>query len=65
LLYATCSIFSAENHLQVSAFLQSHPEARLLPLSSIPEGSEIANIKGQLLPDPRHDGFFYALLQKD
>jgi len=65
LLYATCSIFSAENHLQVSAFLQSHPEARLLPLSSFPAGPEIANIMGQLLPDPRHDGFFYALLQKD
>lgn len=65
LLYATCSIFAAENQLQVSAFLQSHPEARLLPLSSIPDGPQIGNIKGQLLPDPRHDGFFYALLQKD
>jgi 16S rRNA (cytosine967-C5)-methyltransferase len=65
LLYATCSIFSAENQLQISAFLQSHPEARLLPMSSIPDGPQIGNIKGQLLPDPRHDGFFYALLQKD
>ncbi len=65
LLYATCSIFSAENQLQISAFLQSHPEARLLPMSSIADGPQIGNIKGQLLPDPRHDGFFYALLQKD
>jgi 16S rRNA (cytosine967-C5)-methyltransferase len=70
LLYATCSIFSAENQLQIAAFLQSHPEAKALPLS-IPDCSgiedirKIANTQGQLLPDPRHDGFFYALLQKD
>ena len=64
LLYATCSVFPEENQLQVAAFLQSHPEARLLPLSDIPDGPEIGNIKGQILPDSRHDGFFYALLQK-
>jgi 16S rRNA (cytosine967-C5)-methyltransferase len=64
LLYATCSVFPAENQLQISTFLQSHPEARLLPLSDIPDGPEIGNIKGQILPDSRHDGFFYALLQK-
>jgi 16S rRNA (cytosine967-C5)-methyltransferase len=64
LLYATCSIFPAENQLQVAAFLQSHPEAKLLPLSGFPEGPKIGNIPGQILPDPRHDGFFYALLQK-
>ena len=70
LLYATCSIFSAENQLQIAALLQSHPEAKALALS-IPDGSgigdiqAIANTQGQLLPDPRHDGFFYALLQKD
>jgi len=64
LLYATCSVFPAENQLQIAAFLQSHPEARLLPLSGIPDGPEIANIKGQILPDSRHDGFFYALLQR-
>jgi 16S rRNA (cytosine967-C5)-methyltransferase len=64
LLYATCSVFPAENQLQIAAFLQSHPEARLLPLSGIPDGPEIGNIKGQILPDSRHDGFFYALLQR-
>jgi 16S rRNA (cytosine967-C5)-methyltransferase len=63
-LYATCSVFPAENQLQIAAFLQSHPEASLLPLSGIPDGPEIENIKGQILPDPRHDGFFYALLQR-
>ncbi len=64
LLYATCSVFPDENQLQIAAFLQSHPEARLLPLSDIPEGPEIGKIKGQILPDSRHDGFFYALLQR-
>jgi len=64
LLYATCSVFPEENQAQVSAFLQGHSEARLLPPSGIREGPEIGNIKGQILPDPRHDGFFYALLQK-
>lgn len=64
LLYATCSIFPAENQLQVAAFLQAHPEAKLLPLSGFPVGPTIGNIPGQILPDPRHDGFFYVLLQK-
>ena len=64
LLYATCSVFAAENQLQVSTFLRSHPEAKLLPLFDLPDGPEIGNVKGQILPDARHDGFFYALLQK-
>jgi len=64
LLYATCSVFPEENQLQIAAFLRSHPEARSLPLSDIPDGPEIGTIDGQILPDSRHDGFFYALLQK-
>ena len=64
LLYATCSVFPEENQVQVSAFLRAHSEAQLLPPSGIWEGPEIGNINGQILPDPRHDGFFYALLQK-
>lgn len=57
LLYVTCSLFPAETHLQVEAFLADHKEATRLPLRDFPEPS------GQLLPDARHDGFFYALLQ--
>jgi 16S rRNA (cytosine967-C5)-methyltransferase len=57
LLYVTCSLFPAETHLQVEAFLARHREAALLPLRDFPEPS------GQLLPAARHDGFFYALLQ--
>jgi 16S rRNA (cytosine967-C5)-methyltransferase len=64
LLYATCSVFAAENQAQVDAFLARHPDARAetpdLPCS--PDG-------GQLLPAARgaehnHDGFFYARLRK-
>lgn len=64
LLYATCSVFAAENAEQISTFLESHPEATLLPLSGIPASAAGERIAGQILPDTRHDGFFYALLQK-
>src|SRR5262249_31567875 len=62
LLYVTCSVFPQETELQLTAFLQAHPDATRLELSGI---AEIGNIQGQILPDSRHDGFFYALLQKD
>lgn len=58
LLYATCSVFPEENLVQIERFMQGHPDARLLPLS------RIGAMDGQLLPDSRHDGFFYALLRK-
>lgn len=58
LLYATCSVFAEENQRQIAAFLQRHPDARLLPLD------DPTLHHGQLLPDDRHDGFFYALLTK-
>ena len=70
LLYATCSIFRAENQDIVEQFLRKTPNARqinfthLLPTSvdnqaAIPELDD-----GQLLPNDVHDGFFYALLEK-
>lgn len=59
LLYATCSVFAAENAQQASAFLARHPDAKALPAP------------GQLLPRAgdvplaaQHDGFFYALFAK-
>ncbi len=58
LLYATCSIFQQENEQVVEAFLAHQPDARRLPVT-LPD-----DMNGQLLPDGRHDGFFYALLQK-
>jgi 16S rRNA (cytosine967-C5)-methyltransferase len=58
LLYATCSVFPVENQAQIADFLSAHKNARRLPIT------ELAQPDGQLLPDARHDGFFYALLQK-
>lgn len=65
LLYVTCSVFIEENQAQVDQFLQHHPDARQLPLPShlIPPG--ISQMHGQLIPSQVHDGFFYALLQKN
>lgn len=59
LLYATCSVFQQENEEVIAAFLAQRPDARRLPIA-LPN-----DIAGQLLPDDQHDGFFYALLQKN
>jgi 16S rRNA (cytosine967-C5)-methyltransferase len=56
LLYATCSIFPGENEAVVAAFVASESTARQLPL---PDGA-----RAQWLPDAEHDGFYYALIQK-
>lgn len=58
MLYATCSLFGAENAVQVAAFLERHADARLEPVD-VPGARE-----GQLLPGPDSDGFFYARLLK-
>lgn len=59
LLYATCSVFHQENELVVAAFLEQQRGARRLPVLLADD------IAGQLLPGDLHDGFFYALLQKN
>jgi 16S rRNA (cytosine967-C5)-methyltransferase len=56
LLYATCSVFPQENTQTVESFLARNDGARGLPLAGL--------AGGQILPDARHDGFFYALLEK-
>lgn len=63
LLYATCSVFHEENQLQIAQFLEHHRDARRLTLPA-PE-LQLQQVAGQLLPDEWHDGFFYALLQKE
>jgi 16S rRNA (cytosine967-C5)-methyltransferase len=65
LLYATCSVFRAENEQQVEAFLARHDNAVALPMR-LPSADALG---GQLLPSARgpehnHDGFFYARLTK-
>jgi 16S rRNA (cytosine967-C5)-methyltransferase len=66
LLYATCSVFRAENEDQIEAFLARHADAATATLV-LAQGVEAPS--GQLLPaagraEHNHDGFFYALLQK-
>lgn len=57
LLYVTCSIFSEEDHEIIDGFAARHPDARIL--------GGMPGRDGLLLPDDEHDGFYYALLQKD
>lgn len=57
LLYATCSVFTAEGERQTQAFASRHADAQRL------------DAPGQLLPTmgdggDQHDGFFYALFTK-
>ncbi|AYH49716.1 16S rRNA (cytosine(967)-C(5))-methyltransferase RsmB [Dickeya fangzhongdai] len=60
LVYATCSILPEENHQQVAAFLQRHPDAALVDTGS-PQHPGI-----QKLPAAEDgDGFFYAKLVKN
>lgn len=62
LLYATCSVFHEENREQIERFLEHHSDARHLTLPGLHTNAQLP--AGQILPDTRHDGFFYALLQK-
>ncbi len=56
MLYVTCSLFPEENSLQVARFAARHPDCQRVPLD--------AALERTLLPDADHDGFFFALLEK-
>jgi 16S rRNA (cytosine967-C5)-methyltransferase len=60
LLYVTCSVFARENQQVIDAFLAQHPEAAQQEMPLLPGTA----VRGQMLPDEQHDGFFYALLHK-
>lgn len=66
LLYVTCSIFEAENQHIMAAFRKRHAAAKTLP--TVHSGADAALlpdlVEGQLLPDELHDGFYFALLEK-
>jgi 16S rRNA (cytosine967-C5)-methyltransferase len=62
LLYATCSVFHEENHLQVERFVKRQRDAERVILAPAEDDPQLP--AGQLLPDRQHDGFFYALLRK-
>jgi 16S rRNA (cytosine967-C5)-methyltransferase len=64
LLYCTCSLFLAEGQQQVETFLAHNTDATLLPSPGhlIPV---ISSKQDTVTDNPEeHDGFFYALLQK-
>jgi 16S rRNA (cytosine967-C5)-methyltransferase len=67
LLYVTCSVFKEENQDQIDQFLQKNSDAVQLPINHILDTTHqnITHIQGQLIPTNSHDGFFYALLQKN
>lgn len=67
LLYVTCSIFHEENQGQIDKFLQENTDATQ-HIGSCDDAEHAVPLKvenGQLIPCDVHDGFFYALLQKN
>ena len=63
LLYATCSVFKAENHAQIQAFVATHSDAKVIPLNI--NAAINTEFGSQILPGSENrDGFFYALLEK-
>ena len=56
LFRSTCSVFPQENEAVIEAFMARVAQARRLPL---PDAAA-----AQWLPGADHDGFFYALIQK-
>ncbi len=66
LLYVTCSIFDEENQRQIDQFLSQTDNAKQLPVQQLGSASfpGLLHQGNQLVPNQKHDGFFYALLQK-
>ena len=66
LLYATCSIFDAENEAQIAAFLSRQGDALRETLTFPPQAARRGAQLLPSLPGASHnqDGYFYALLRK-
>ena len=63
LLYATCSLFPAENQQQVQRFLSRTRDASAVPFEAT--WGRKTSVGRQVLPnDEQMDGFYYALLAK-
>lgn len=62
LLYATCSIFHDENHKVIKRFIKEHTDAKEVKWTV---DSQYSKYENQLIPSENHDGFFYALLEKN
>lgn len=63
LLYATCSIFRAENEAVVAALLDAHADARALPVAER-HGRGAGSGRQNLPGNKGMDGFYYALVEK-
>ena len=66
-VYATCSLLTAENDAIIEAFLASHPDFTLTPASEVlaKHGIEMTGDTLRLLPHLHNtDGFFAAVLDK-
>lgn len=65
MVYCTCSVFLAEGGQQVQAFLARQPQARLLPAPGhLLPGAYLGAAPLGDNPGHDHDGFYYALLEK-
>jgi 16S rRNA (cytosine967-C5)-methyltransferase len=67
LVYATCSLLTAENDAIIEAFLASHPEFTLTPAATVlaRHGIVLEGDYLRLLPHQHNtDGFFAAVLDK-
>lgn len=63
LVYTTCSALKQENELQIENFLQHHPEAEEIEVSTAP--AQRRPFGYQRLPgDDNLDGFYYACLHR-
>lgn len=63
LLYATCSVFAAENFQQLESFLAAHTEAKEQHI--VADWGRPCLVGRQILPgEDQMDGFYYARLQK-
>ncbi|HQN64991.1 MAG TPA: RsmB/NOP family class I SAM-dependent RNA methyltransferase [Methylophilus sp.] len=68
LIYATCSLLKDENEAVAEAFLQAHPDFKLVPANEILAQQNIALDTGDYLKLLPHlhgtDGFFAAVFEK-
>jgi 16S rRNA (cytosine967-C5)-methyltransferase len=62
LLYATCSIFNGENQRVIDHFIKQHIDAKEVKWTV---DSGYSKYENQLITSENHDGFFYALLEKN
>ena len=63
LVYATCSVLPAENEQQVAAFVADQADAQAIPIAA-DWGVERSQGRQLFAQPDGHDGFYYAVLEK-